>query len=66
MELDARAEFMPGGVGARDFERLGGDVGGVDLGAGQFFCEGQRDCAGAGADVHHSWRRGQGELLRFV
>src|ERR1700675_3279547 len=52
MELYTLAQFMPGGVGTSDFESLGGDVGGVDLGAGQFFCEGQRDCARAGADVY--------------
>ncbi len=37
MELDAKFELMAGGVGARYFERGGGNVGGVDFRLRQFF-----------------------------
>jgi len=47
------AEFKlePRGVGFGNFQRGGRVVGGVDFGLREFFCQGEGDRAGAGADI---------------
>ncbi len=50
-KLNAGFELMAGGIGASNFERGGGDVGGMDFRLGQFFGKRECDATGACADV---------------
>jgi len=54
VEVNAGFELMAGGVGAGDFESGGGNVGGDDFCLREFFGQGERDAAGAGADVEEA------------
>src|SRR5450755_2440461 len=54
MELNTIFELKADGVGARNFEGGGGNVGSVDFGGGKLLGEGQGNCAGTGAYVSDS------------
>src|SRR3989442_1091296 len=58
MEMSPAFELVAGSVGAGDFERGGGNVGGVNLGRGQLFGKGKSDAARTGADIHDPRKRG--------
>ena len=51
MAWSLRIRVVGGRRWLRDFERARRDVGGLDFGVGEFSGEGERDGAGAGADV---------------
>ena len=57
VEGDAAIETEARGIGARDFQRVGGNFRGVNFGLRQLGGERQRNTAGAGADVDDSWLR---------
>jgi hypothetical protein len=53
-ECDAIRIAQAGSVALGYDQGRGGNVGGVDFGGGEFFCEGDGDATGAGADVYDS------------
>src|SRR5271155_5425935 len=53
-EMDAVAYRMPGGVAPSDGQCRRRNVGRKKASAGKFFCQSDRDAAGAGADVDYA------------
>ena len=58
MKLNSGCEFVTGGIGSRDIEGVGRNVGGMNFPFGQFRGQSKSNRSGAGADIGDAkvWR----------